>query len=217
MLTMRTLLRRLRRDARGLALTEFALMLPIFIILMITGAEITNYTVVRMRVSQLALHIADNAARMGNGTMVQQKTINEADILDVFAGADLQAAALDLKTRGRVILSDLEPQAIPNTNDRYRIRWQRCYGTRAHASTWGSAGEQNKVGMGPIGHLSKAQDNNATMFVEIFYVYKPLVWPALAPSPEMTEFASMSVRDRRDLTGGNNGVYPVSGVTPASC
>lgn len=216
-MNIRPIFRRFRDDTRGLALIEFALCLPIFILMIMTGAEITNYTITRMRVSQLALQIADNAARMGNGTMLQQKTVNEADILDVFSGANLQAAKLDLRTRGRVILSSVEPQANPNTSNRYRIRWQRCYGTVVHPSSWGVAGDQNKTGMGPAGNESIAQDNNATMFVEVFYRYKPLIWPQLAPSETMREFASMSVRDRRDLTGGNNGVYPVTGVTAATC
>lgn len=215
---MMRLLNQLRHDTSGLALLEFAFLLPFFILLLITGAEITNYTITRMRVSQLALHLADNAARMGSGSMLQQKTVNEADILDIFAGANLQAAKLDLRTRGRVILSDLEPQSNPNTNNQYRIRWQRCYGTQAFTPRWSGAVRQNIAGgLGPAGHQTIAQDNNATMFVEIFYRYKPLVWPQLAPDETMVEFASMSVRDRRDLTGGNSGVYPVTGVTPASC
>jgi hypothetical protein len=214
---MKSFVRRLQSDTAAVALIEFALCLPIFIVLMITGAEITNYTVTRMRISQLALHIADNAARMGNGTMLQQKTVNEADILDIFAGANLQAAKLDLRTQGRVILSNLEPQANPNTANQYRIRWQRCYGTQTHASSWGGVRQNIPGGIGPTGHQTIAQDNNATMFVELFYRYKPLVMPQLAPSATMIEVASMSVRDRRDLTGGNNGVYPVTGVTPATC
>ena len=216
---MRAFFIRLRADTGGLALTEFALMLPIFILMMITGAEYTNYTITRMRVSQLALHIADNAARMGNGTMLQQKTVNEADILDVFAGANLQAAKLDLLNRGRVILTDLEPQANPNTNNTYRVRWQRCYGTQTDTPRWSGVGARQNIagGLGPAGNQAIAQENNATMFVEVFYRYKPLVWPQLAPSETMREFASMSVRDRRDLTGGDNGIYPVTGVTRASC
>ena len=55
------------------------------------------------------------------------------------------------------------------------------------------------------------------MFVEVYYEYTPLVKSSLAPSSNMTEIASMMVRDRRDTTGGTNGVYQVSGVTASSC
>ena len=40
---------------------------------------------------------------------------------------------------------------------------------------------------------------------------------SLSPTSDMTEVASMMVRDRRDTTGGTNGVYQVAGVTPSSC
>lgn len=213
--------RRLRNDRSGLALMEFAFSLPILLTMILGGAEITNYVVVRMRVSQLALQIADNAARMGAGTMLEKKQVKETDIHDVFAGANLQSGALQLRTRGRVILSDLEPQANPNTNNTYRIRWQRCYGAQARASDPRVGGVRQNIagGIGPAGHLTIAQDNNATMFVEVYYRYQPLVLGPFAPNmgTEIVEFASMSVRDRRDLTGGSNGVYPVAGVTAATC
>jgi hypothetical protein len=59
-----------------------------------------------------------------------------------------------------------------------------------------------------------AQDDNATMFVEVFYTYVPLVGGGtLAPTTTFTEVASMAVRDRRDLTQ----VYNTAGATVATC
>ncbi|RYF46987.1 MAG: pilus assembly protein, partial [Cytophagaceae bacterium] len=116
------ILTKLSSDQHGLALIEFALTLPILLAMVLTGAEITNYIIVRMRVSQLALQIADNAARMGNGTMLQLKTLNEADINELFAGANLQSGTLSLQTKGRVILSDLEPQTTSDSNSTYKIK-----------------------------------------------------------------------------------------------
>ncbi|MBJ6123479.1 TadE/TadG family type IV pilus assembly protein [Sphingomonas mollis] len=208
---------KLSSDRRGLALIEFAFTLPILLTMVLSGAEITNYIIVRMRVSQLALQIADNAARMGNGTMLQLKTLNEADINDLFAGANLQSGILSLQTKGRVILSDLEPQTTSDSNSTYKIKWQRCYGTQPYTSPYPGAGAQNLSGLGPAGNQTIAQQGNATMFVELYYVYTPLVSAKLVPSTTITEIASMSVRDRRDLTGGDNGVYPVSGASKASC
>lgn len=210
-------LRALARDQRGLALIEFAFTLPVLLLMVLAGAELTNYTIVRMRVSQLALQIADNAARMGNGTVLQIKTLNEADINDLFAGANLQSGALSLQTKGRVILFDLEPQNASDTNSLYKIRWQRCYGTQPYTSPYPGAGAQNLSGLGPAGNQTTAQQGNATMFVEVYYVYTPLVSAKFAPSTTITEIASMSVRERRDLSGGDNGVYPVSGASKASC
>jgi hypothetical protein len=196
---------RLAADRSAVALLEFAFMLPIVVLMTLGGAELANYTTTRMRVSQLALHIADNAARMGNGPQMAAKTITETDIADVFIGAQLQSGGLKLRENGRVILSDLEPVASPNTTNKYKIGWQRCYGEKTHPSTYGNQGDTDLTGMGPDDQRITAQDDNATMFVEVYYVYKPLVADKYVPSQTMVEIASMPVRDRRNLTTGITG------------
>ena len=67
-LPIRARLRTLWRDRSGLALLEFAFLVPILITLSLTGAELTNYITTKMRISQLALRLADDAARIGTGT-----------------------------------------------------------------------------------------------------------------------------------------------------
>lgn len=205
--------RQFRRDRSGLALLEFALIFPVLLTLSLTGAELTSYTITKMQVSQLALMLADNAARMGSGSPLAAKTITELDINDLFIGANLQSGGLNLQANGRIILSSLEQD--PANAGKFRIRWQRCYGAKTtHGSTYGAAPSANLTGMGPAGQQVGAQDNNATMFVEVYYVYTPLVSARLVPSSSLTEIASMAVRDRRDLASGVNAV---SGVTASSC
>jgi Flp pilus assembly protein TadG len=190
----------LRADRSAMALVEFALVFPVFVLFMTGGTELANYISVKMRISQMALQIADNAARIGAGSPLAAKQVSETDINDVFTGAQLSSTNLDLKKNGRVILSDLEPQAKPNTNNRYKIVWQRCFGDRVNASHYGKQGDQNLTGIGPAGRQATAQDDNATMFVELYFVYSPLLTRDWIPGVEMREIAAMSVRDRRDLT-----------------
>ncbi len=213
---MRRLLTRMRRHERGVAMLEFALMLTPLTLLIMTGAELTHYITIRMRVGQLALHLADNAARMGSGGQLSAKTVSETDINDVLTGAGLQAGEMSIYNNGRVIISDLEPMANPNTTAKYKIGWQRCRGAvTSHASTYGTAGQTNLTGMGPVGRQITAQDNNATMFIEVYYVYRPLipVVSQVAPSTTMTEIASMAVRDRRDLSK----IYNAENATVSGC
>ncbi|MDF7774516.1 pilus assembly protein [Sphingomonas sp. AOB5] len=222
MKTLAKLLRtgkRLGRDTSGLALLEFAFSLPILLVLSLTGAELTNYIITRMRVSQIALQLADNAARIGSGGQLTAKTISETDINDLLTGAGLQAGELNLYTYGRVLISSLEPD--PNNSGKYRITWQRCRGTlTSHASTWGTYGVTtgtnrgvNMDGMGPTGRQSIAPVGGGTMFVEVYYEYQPLVKSSLAPSANMTEYASMMVRDARDYTR----IYNSENAAISSC
>lgn len=225
----------LGRDTGGAALLEFAFSLPILLTMSLTGAELTNYIATKMRVSQMALQLADNAARIGLGSQLEAKKISEADINDLLTGAQLQSGELNLKANGRVILSDIEPTAAGAT--RYKIGWQRCYGDKdSYVPAYPPLGDSktDMPGIGPAGRQTIAPDGGAAMFVEVYYEYKPLVQSALAPSTKMVEIASMMVRDRRDLSDDTyivvngvtqlnpnplhpNGVYKVQGVTPSTC
>lgn len=215
---LRATLRRLRYDRSGLALMEFAFSFPPVMLLALTGAEFTNYMTVRMRVSQAALHLADNAARIGNGPHLAAQTINEADINDLLTGAGIQAGDIDLYGRGRVVVSSLEPVSGTNPTQ-YRIRWNRCRGAKTtFTPTYKPSDPATTTGIGPAGRTIIAPDNGVTMFVEVYYEYKPIVDIARVPTLTILQSASMMVRDRRDTVGGTNGVYQVTGVTPSpSC
>ena len=76
------LLARLRASRSGIALTEFAISLPIFVTLLFGGLEIISLVMAHMRMSQVAISVADNAGRV-------RTKIDEADIYEVFAGANL--------------------------------------------------------------------------------------------------------------------------------
>lgn len=205
---VQSVLARLRVDTSALALLEFAFSLPIVLTMSLTGAELCNYITTRMRVSQLALHIADNASRIGAGGQLQIKTITENDIQDLFAGAQYQSGELDLRRNGRVILSSLEPIANPNPTKKFKIRWQRCYGTQAYTAKYGKKGDV-KTGMGDPNRLVTVPDGGQTMFVELYYKYTPLVNFELLPETNIIEHASMLVRDTRDTAIGVDGISPL--------
>ena len=209
---------RLLRAETGVAMVEFAYSLPIVVPLFLGGAELTNYAIIKMRVSQLALHVADNGSRIGTDMVLSNPRISEMQINDLLIGADLQSGTLDLAGRGRVILSSVEPMANPNSTDRYRIRWQRCHGAKVWPSSYGVQGATDLVGVGPADRQVTVPDNNGIMFVEIAYTYNALVSSMFVPATNIRATAAMVVRDARDYTGnGGTGVYNTEGATPSSC
>jgi hypothetical protein len=203
------LVRRLRASRRGVAAMEFAFVLPILLTMFVSGVELMNYIIVRMRVSQLALHVADNASRLGEGNVLTERQLREMDINDVLTGAGAQGDNLDIYRRGRIILSSLEAStAFPG---RFRIAWQRCRGDRnARRSTFGRAGDDDLPGIGPADQQVRAVAGNPTMFVEIHYEYQPLMLASVVPSVDVVDIASMTVRERRAP-----GVFPTPGVAPS--
>lgn len=213
----------------GVALIEMAYSLPVLISLTVGGAELANYATVAMRVSQLALQVADNASRIGEGSPLAAKKISETQINDILEGADAQAGGLNIlgsqtedgvtHAKARIIISDLEPVANPNTTNKYKIGWQRCKGPLTSYTpqygTYGATSGSNMDGMGPTGRQVIAPDGTAVMFVEIRYRYKPLLFGSLAIMPyrDIDVVAAMIVRDDRDLTK----IYNSEGATIATC
>jgi hypothetical protein len=213
----RAFIRQFVVNSRAVAAVEFGLALPLMTALAFTGAELTNFVTTKMRVSQLALHVADNAARIGTGTVLANKQITEAQINDLLTGAGLQGGRLDLFGRGRVILSSIEPVANPNPTNRYRIRWQRCRGVKNWPSSHGRAGDSNLTGVTVSGQTATAPDDGALMFVEIAYDYQPLIARLFIPQNQITAVAAMTVRDQRDYGGGTNGIYNNENVVASTC
>jgi hypothetical protein len=214
----------------GLALVEMAYSLPILITLTAGGIELANYATVQMRVSQLAVNVADNASRMGAGLPLASKRITETMINDVLSGAEAQASDLNLMgsqtetvngstttaQKARIIISDLEPVANPNTTNRYKIVWQRCRGgATSYTPQYGTAGQTNLTAMGPAGRQVAPPDGTAMMFVEVHYRYQPLFLGNLGfvSFNDIDTVSAMLVRDDRDLTQ----IYNTEGATISSC
>lgn len=198
-MNLRPLLRRLR-DTSGVAMTEFALGAPLLLMAGLWGAESANYALVNMKMSQLAIQIADNTSRVGDTSSLQNRKIYEADINDVLYGAQLQAGQLDIFGRGRVIISSL--QVDEETGNQF-IKWQRCRGVMEAGSSYGDEGDGldgSMTGMGPPGVEVMAQPGDAVIFVELVYNYRPLVSDRFIGNREIRAIGSFTVRDKRDLT-----------------
>lgn len=217
----KALLRRLRRDSRAVAMTEFALAAPLILTAGLGGLEAANLAVTHMQISQVSMQIADNASRIGDETVLKSRPISETDIIDLLMGADLQAGdKLDLYKFGRVIVSSLETDPDDPTGEQQWIHWQRCMGERDADSSFGEEGDgkgdPSFIGMGPAGQEVMAMPESAVMFVEVVYEYQPLITDAWVGDRIIRSHASFIVRDDRDLTK----IYqedPEEPVAPATC
>jgi Flp pilus assembly protein TadG len=237
--TAKSVLRKIASDNTGNIVTEFAFTAPILMTLTVGGMELANFATTKMRVQQLALQVADGASRIGEGSLLQALKIYEANINDVFAGAEAQAGEMDIfgnyvekvgnttttRGKGRIIISSLEPVANPNPTNKYKIGWQRCKGNlTSYTPQYGTVGQSsgtNMDGMGPTGSQVVAPAGSAVIFIEIRYRYEPLFNIGLQESifgnnmtyQNMDAISAMMVRDDRDTTQ----VYPSAGVTASTC
>ncbi len=203
--------RHLARSTRGAVMLEMAFAIPFLVLVGFGGLEIANLTLAHTRVSQLGLNTADNAARIAAGSNLTQPQVREVDINEVFAGAERQAAGLDLENNGRIILSSLQR----NDDGGQTIKWQRCYGNMEVASAYGVEGTgatgTDFNGMGPVGREVTAVAGTAIMFVEVTYEYQPLLFGDWLGPRTIRSTAAYNIREARDLSGVK------SPGTPATC
>ena len=199
----------IRSDSSGAASVEFALILPLLLVLGLYGSEVANMTVANLQVSQIALSVADNASRLGQtDNSGVTPTITESDVDGVLYGALQQGASLGFATKGRVILTSLEKDMA--TGKQY-IHWQRCRGSLARTSAYGNDSTLNGLngpvisGLGSGTQKVTAKTGSSVMFVEAYYQYRGVLGSMYVGNVTMKREAAFIVRDDRNLTPGLTG------------
>jgi hypothetical protein len=214
MKTINSLKSNLLRNRSGVAAVEFAITVPFLLILGLWGAETVNMAIVHMRVSQMAVHLADNASRIGDTSILATRKIYESDLNDLIAGSNVNASSLNFYEHGRAIISSLEV----NASSQQYIHWQRCKGKKAVVSAYGTQGSLVLSGMGPVGEEVTAAPGDAVIFVEVTYDYQPLVSNRFFGPTTIKAIESFNVRVTRDLSGA--GIFqriPASPDPVATC
>jgi TadE-like protein len=223
----------LRHCTSGVALLEFAFALPVVLALGLMGLETANYAMAHLRVSNIAMLTADNAARV-------RESIDEADIVELFTGAKMSGANINFAQNGRIILSDLEQRAGATQ----WIRWQRCDGALNYTNPNGAYRPRTQAGapitdgteiynadrttlnttnpshpdsapiitgMGGTTTIS-AQPGTAVMVVEVVYNYQPIIPNSFLGGRQIRYESAFNVRQRTDQSLKNSGR-----ITPRSC
>lgn len=201
----------LRRDERGVAFVEFALIAPVILFVILGGLEVVNYALAQLKVNQIAMTVADNAGRVTTG-------IDEANVYEVFAGADVIGKSMDFKQHGRIVLSSLQDNGQNGGKHGQMINWQRCWGDLGTAPAYGTQGLGRKddaleAGMGPAGNKITSVPGTAVMFVEVSYDYQPLISDTILPvAGTMRRESAFNVRGRQ-----NNDISNTQGLTQLTC
>ena len=163
---------RLASDRRGVALIEFAIGLPVFLALLMSGLETVNLIIAHQQVSRIATSTADLAARY-------RASIDESDVKQLFLGARLSADSIDFRAHGRLILSSVMRNAA---NNGHWVRWQRCDGLLGAVASVIGIENAGQTGNGIPYIKYKASDGSGmvisagdnVMSAEATYEYQPL-------------------------------------------
>ncbi|HUD93847.1 TadE/TadG family type IV pilus assembly protein, partial [Sphingobium sp.] len=195
-------MRRLGHNAKGVAAVEFALALPVLVGLTMYGMEAANMAFTSQKLGDIATLTADSVSRI-------RLSISNGDVTDALGGIKILGDTIDLRNRGRIIVSSVQPVLDSSNNvTNQKVRWQRCTGALVKDSPYAVNTNLGADGIGPTGRKIAASKDNETIFVEVYYTYKPLVSSAFFGTPQMSAIAAMSVRERSsndiNATGTNS-------------
>ena len=194
-----------------MAFVEFALIAPVILFVILGGLEVVNYALAQLKVNQIAMTVADNAGRVTTG-------IDEANVYEVFAGADVIGKSMDFKQHGRIVLSSLQDNGQNGGKHGQMINWQRCWGDLGTSPAYGTEGlgrtdNTLEAGMGPTGNKITSVPGTAVMFVEVSYDYQPLISDTILPvAGTMRRESAFNVRGRQ-----NNDISNTQGLTQLTC
>ena len=162
---MRALLTRLRRDRRGIAATEFALILPILVMFSAGTIEYSRLILLTQKLQSGTFILADLTAR--------DKTLTVAQLDNIFLAIDNVVQPFAFDTDGKAIVSSIGVDAASNPI----VNWQRAgSGALVATSLIGTAG-----GNAVLPADLSISSGETIISAEVYYAFKPLFGIGLSP------------------------------------
>lgn len=148
----------LRSDRANVAV-EFALALPVLLLMFLASAELGRFVLLHQKVDRVAVTISDLVARA--------ETVSESELDDIFSAASQVAEPFDLGNRGRVVVSSV----INADGDGATIAWQRAGGgSFIAASEIGLEGEAATL---PLDF--QVREGETAIISEVFFDFEPFL------------------------------------------
>lgn len=159
-------------DRRGVVAVEFALVLPVLMLMFLGSYETYLYIRAVSICERTAFTIADLIARRG-ANMIDDASGDDSNNIGIYYAAAPQIAEpLALSDNGSLIISSVYNDG---TGNGAQISWQRsaAFSKTAHKSTLGTEGGAAQLPTGlTVG------DSDGLIAAEVFYTYKPFVMSA---------------------------------------
>ncbi len=161
------MIRKLLRSQAGLAVVEFALVLPVLLAFFYGAIEVTRYILAVQKAEKLAFTVANVVA--------QEKTVTTASLTSLMSATSPIMKPFPFGTRGTVIISSLyKAQGAANAT----VNWQyKGGGTLSAASRIGN------VGAVPVMPGTFAFDSKENVIsAEVYYQITPLLVSTFFPT-----------------------------------
>lgn len=157
-LALNVIIRRFKKDERGLALTELAFLLPVLLMMFYGIIEVSRYIQMHQKV--------DNAGRALVDLLNQNLSLTAATVNDLMATVPDMVVPFDSNGVGVIVTSIKVPEGLTEPT----TLWQMSYGDIRNGSRV-SAGKDEPVYLPQL----KMVERDQVLTVELFLAYRPLL------------------------------------------
>ncbi|MDQ7249902.1 TadE/TadG family type IV pilus assembly protein [Dongia sedimenti] len=154
-------LRRFGAEDRGVAAIEFAMVLPIVVLLMLGCFEVPRYVLVYQRLARTSASVADLVAQA-------DEPISSPQMADIFSAGKMLMQPYDVVTNGEIVVSSINNPAGAGVI----LTWQRSNGAVTTASKIGVEGAQGNAVKIPTALLPAADQE--VLAAEVYFNYVPV-------------------------------------------
>lgn len=194
---LRNIFWRLFRAEQGLAAVEFALALPLLILLTFGTVEVTLYILITQKLERVSLTLSDLVA--------QSNTITTAQLDQIIPSAGQVMLPQSFANDGYAIISSITKTG----NNTPLINWQYKSTGTAQVSKFGVVG-----GNATMPTNFTMVDKETVIVTEVFYNYKPVLFGIIFNSGQMYRYSiykprigNLTVLGSISIYGQNGGCY----------
>lgn len=146
----------LRQDVRGSVIVEFAVAVPILLLLLLGGVELGRFVLLNQKLNRTAMTVTDLVARV--------QTVDTAELDSIFAAAKVSMSPFEFGEHGAIVIS-----SVKENSGSPQVVWQRSGGgTLSVTSGVGAQG-----GNATISNNALVTETNGIIVGEAFYNYTP--------------------------------------------
>jgi Flp pilus assembly protein TadG len=175
-MSLTEIMKRLAAERSGVAASEFALIVPVLILLLFGTAELGNALLLDKKIT--------SAAQTGADLVAQQKSVSSGDITNIFTAMDSIISPYSSATASYNLAS-----LVADEDGAVSIDWQKLRG--------GTAISEFSL---PSGVVSK---NNSVIVATVTYTYKPLFSDLITGSFTITDSAYLRPRTTTSVDFGS--------------
>lgn len=161
------IIKKLKNNQKGIALIEFAIILPVVVVLFLGCVDVVIYVVAHQKISRAAYTMSNLLTQMDQG-------LTESQVNDMILALNQVSNPYDIENNGKAVMTAIIGNGVdgsaPST---LSVAWKRCFGTVAGLGTYGAPGTTVSQSAIPVNTIVTTKQ--ILIITEISYQYTPII------------------------------------------